>query len=167
MEERDSRHGSCQTCRYWAYPQEECRRRPPTLVGAAAGAWPRTRPEAWCGEWEGVGDAVLPLRPPAPTPDVLGIAAELLLARLAPGLDIPGPAAQVHHLLDILPPDARRVVIRAHGLDGRPITGVKEVARELGMSRDRVQALMAAADKRLQEAVSLLALRQHRKRESV
>ena len=167
METRDSRHENCQTCRYWALPQEECRRRPPTLVGAAEGAWPRTRPDAWCGEWEGIAETTLPLRATTPASSALGIAAELLLSRLAPGLDVPDPVSQVNQLLDILPPDARMVVIRAQGLDGRPVTGIKEVAREIGMSRDRVQALMAAADKRLQEALSLLVHRQQRKRESV
>jgi len=166
MESRDLRHDSCQTCRYWALPQQECRRRPPILVGVE-GAWPRTRPEAWCGEWEGTAEATLPLHVATPTSTAQGIAAELLLSRLAPGLDVPDPVAQVNQLLDILAPDARMVVIRAQGLDGRPMTGIKEVAREIGMSRDRVQTLMAAADKRLQEALSLLVLRQRRKRESV
>jgi tRNA A-37 threonylcarbamoyl transferase component Bud32 len=167
METRDSRHDNCQACRYWALPQQECRRWPPTLVGVTEGAWPRTPPDAWCGEWEGTVEATLPLRVATPASSALAIAAELLLSRLAPGLDVSDPVGQVTQLLDILPPDARMVVIRAQGLDGRPVTGIKEVAREIGMSRNRVQALMAAADKRLQEALSLLLLRQQRKRESV
>jgi len=166
--------GRCRACRFWAAEGEECRRRAPVPRDEAGGGlttvgiWPRTSPEGWCGEWESITDtrsAPAAATPAAPTTQT--IAAELFLSRLAPGLETADPAAQVGHLLDVLPPDARAVVTRMYGLDGRPVTGLKSLAKEIGMSRDRVQALASAAEQRLHDALALVVLRQQRNRDSV
>jgi hypothetical protein len=47
--------------------------------------------------------------------------------------------------------------VRANGLDGRPSGGLKEVARELKMSRGHVRDLLATGEKLLEEIARVLA----------
>jgi hypothetical protein len=105
--------------------------------------------------------------PSTTVPEVEGVAAELLVRRIAPAVDPGDASALIAPLLNHLPPDARLVIIRVHGLDGRPNTGVREVAKELRMSRDRVQALVAIGEKQLREALVILDARRRRRTEAV
>jgi hypothetical protein len=50
--------------------------------------------------------------------------------------------------------------VRMNGLDGQPLIGLKEVARELRMSREQLRGLIESGEKRLAEVVGQLAARQ-------
>jgi DNA-directed RNA polymerase specialized sigma24 family protein len=92
------------------------------------------------------------------------VATHLFLARIAPALETKNPAALVESLLNQLPPDVRRVIVRVNGLDGQPLAGLKDVAREFKMSQGQVRALVAAGEQRLAEAIERLAAQQHENR---
>jgi hypothetical protein len=158
--ERDER---CETCRFWAPESSECHRRAPVAAPATptgngeaprhgpTGAWPLTAADSWCGEWA----AVEAPKAPAPTPDEC-VAIRVFLARVAPALDAHNPPALLESLLEQLPSDVRRVLVRTHGLDGRPPAGLKDVAREFKMSQGHVRALLATGEDHLAEVVRLL-----------
>ena len=176
----------CETCRFWEAGTTECHRHAPVIVttlgrGSAPSrgvtsssgdaltsgvnrAWPRTQPEEWCGEWDSLdgkppgGELALPIGQ--------AIAAQTFLGRIAPTLESSDFAALLEALLNQLPPDIRRVIVRVNGLDGQPLGGLKEVAREFRMSREQVRVLVAAGEKRLAEVVGQLAGRRHEKRDA-
>ncbi|MFO0821804.1 MAG: hypothetical protein U0792_01585 [Gemmataceae bacterium] len=87
----------------------------------------------------------------------------IFLERLDPSLEISNPHELLAVLLNQLRPDMRRVIIRAHGLDGRPLEGLKGVARELKMDRSRVQALLTAAEQRVAKIVQTFAVSHSKK----
>jgi hypothetical protein len=175
----------CETCRFWEIETTECHRHAPVMVTAlgrssslsrstAAGlgespaqgaerAWPRTQSDEWCGEWDSQtgkppsGESALPIGQ--------AIATQTFLGRIAPSLETPDPVTLLEALLNQLSPDIRRVIVRVNGLDGQPLNGLKEVAREFRMSREQVRALVAAGEKRLAEVVGQLAARRHEKRD--
>jgi DNA-directed RNA polymerase specialized sigma24 family protein len=124
---------------------------------APARAWPRTQADEWCGEWDG-GAEVEPQRDAA-LPVCQDIATRTFLGRIAPTLDAPNPAVLLEALLNQLPPDVRRVIVRMNGLDGQALSGLKEVARDFRMSREQVRALLAAGEKKLSEVIGQLAAR--------
>jgi DNA-directed RNA polymerase sigma subunit (sigma70/sigma32) len=94
------------------------------------------------------------------------IATQTFLGRIAPSLEPQEPATLLEALLNQLPPDIRRVIVRVNGLDGQPLSGLKEVAREFRMSREQVRALVSAGEKRLTEVVNQLTSRRQEKREA-
>jgi hypothetical protein len=166
MDSRSTPSARCEACRYWEGATGECHRHAPALLPAAgpgagngaeaapARVWPRTRPDEWCGEWAGTE-----ARPAAAGPPVsmaASIAARAFLSRVAPGVELPDPEAVLEALLNQLPPDVRRVIVRLNGLDGQPLVGLRDVARDLRMSREQVRVLQAAGDKRLSEVVAYL-----------
>jgi hypothetical protein len=166
----------CETCRFWQGQTHECHRHAPVIltplgrtsalsrvkasqaesaaIPVADRAWPRTEPDEWCGEWDGpsekavVEDAVLPIGQI--------IATQTFLGKFAPTLETRDPAALLAALLNQLSPDIRRVIVRMNGLDGQPLSGLKDVAREFRMSREQVRALVATGEKRLAEVVAQL-----------
>lgn len=176
----------CDTCRFWKKETSECHRHAPVMVttlgrapassriaASTSGepsegverAWPRTEPDEWCGEWagqtekpQGGGSSSLPIGQ--------AIATQTFLGRIAPTLESSDPTTLLEALLNQVPPDIRRVIVRVNGLDGQPLGGLKEVAREFRMSREQVRALVAAGEKRLAEVVSQLASRRHGKRDT-
>lgn len=159
MDAMSARTEQCGNCRFWEAGSTECRRHAPVLVtlgqnGAAGaevphGTWPQTSASGWCGEWALRGEEQ-PTTTPAPrVPAYNDLAAMIFLERLDPSLEMPNPSEVLAVLLNQLRPDIRRVIIRAHGLDGRPLEGLKGVARELKMDRSRVQALLTAGEQRL------------------
>jgi hypothetical protein len=174
----------CETCRYWEPGTTECHRRAPVTIvalthtvstarGSAARSrdteirgsertWPRTNADEWCGEWDSL------IEQPSASESVLPvgqqIATQTFLGRIAPSLETDDASTLLGALLNQLPPDIRRVVVRMNGLDGQPLVGLKDVAREFRMSRDQVRALIAAGEKRLAEVVTQLTTpRQERK----
>jgi hypothetical protein len=165
----------CDTCRFWDAEATECHRHAPVVVSelglltpagapdpgpspAADGAWPRTPSDGWCGDWElQIGDP--PARDSAVW-DVERVAANLFFARMAPSLETDDCTTLLKSLLNQLPPNVRRVIVRANGLDGQPLYGLKEVARQLKMSRENVRSLLAVGEKRLAEIVEYLMRRQ-------
>ena len=172
----------CGTCRFWDSGATECRRHAPVFIpmlplnagdgtGANPGGWPRTSPDAWCGEWalaeQSPVVATATHVPAAQTepepPRDRDIATHLFLTRLAPFFETANPTALLETLLNQLTPDIRRVVVRVHGLDGRPVTGLKEVARDLKMGRESIRALLTAGEKRLAEAVQGLTRQQEKR----
>ncbi|QJW99273.1 hypothetical protein FTUN_6875 [Frigoriglobus tundricola] len=72
------------------------------------------------------------------------------------------PAALLESLLEQLPSDVRRVLVRTNGLDGRPPAGLKDVARECKMSQGHVRALIAAGEELLTDVVRLLSRQRER-----
>jgi hypothetical protein len=176
----------CETCRFWEAGTTECHRRAPVTlvalpqsasVSRASGSrsvdthakgtertWPRTRFDDWCGEW----DSLIPKSPTHNSAMPVGqeIATQTFLGKIAPSLEQQDPATLLEALLNQLPPDIRRVIVRMNGLDGQPLSGLKEVAREFRMSREQVRALVAAGEKRLTEVVSQLTSRRQEKREA-
>ncbi len=164
-----AREDRCETCRFWVPASSECRRRAPAVVGrpaappsaagspdpthGAAGAWPVTTADQWCGEW--APPTTQAKDPPPPVAPGECLATRVFLARLAPTLDTRDPAL-LGSLLDQLPPDVRQVLVRTNGLDGRPPAGLKDVARELKMSQGHVRALLATGEEMLAEVVRLL-----------
>jgi RNA polymerase primary sigma factor len=58
-------------------------------------------------------------------------------------------ASLLHDALGRLPERARRVVVRRHGLDGGEPATLKELADELGVSRERVRQLQRQAERAL------------------
>jgi hypothetical protein len=171
METNGQRTERCQTCRFWEGETTECRRHAPVLLAAlavstgdapaippTAGAWPRTPPDGWCGDWN---SAEKPRETDASPDDV---PARLFLGRIAPTLEVRNPTGLLESLLNQLPPDVRRVIVRMNGLDGRPLSGLKDVAREFKISQGQTRALLAAGEERLTEAVRRLAVQHHDKR---
>jgi len=174
----------CETCRFWAAESTECHRRAPITAialghvaslsrGAASRpadasardtdrTWPRTLPDEWCGEWDGAVEK----QPDATSAPPVGlvIATQTFLGRIAPSLEAMEPSTLLEALLNQLPPDIRRVIVRMNGLDGQPLTGLKDVAREFRMSREQVRSLIAAGEKRLAEVVAQLAHKRGEKR---
>jgi hypothetical protein len=132
--------------------------------GAADRAWPRTEPDEWCGEWDGqvehaaLSDSTLPIGQ--------AIAIQTFLGRVAPSLESMDIASLLEALLNQLPPDIRRVIVRMNGLDGQPLSGLKDVAREFRMSREQVRELIAVGEKRLAEAVGQVSVRRKEKRDA-
>ncbi len=154
----------CETCRFWDSVATECHRHAPVVPPpnqpepeSAAGVWPRTPLDGWCGEWA-IATETASRQPAAPCDEV---ATSLFLGRLAPALETRNPAALVESLLNQLPPDVRRVIVRMNGLDNQPLAGLKDVAREFRMSQGQVRALLAAGEERLAEAVRGLSARLH------
>jgi hypothetical protein len=157
--EREER---CETCRFWVPESAECHRHAPSIVvlpltpGTAAaapklaGAWPVTGADQWCGEW-----AIPANQTGAPAVSGESVATRVFLARVAPGLDPHNPAL-LGSLLEQLPADVRRVLVRTNGLDGRPPAGLRDVAREFKMSQGHVRALLATGEQLLAEVVRLL-----------
>jgi hypothetical protein len=172
-----NRHESerCETCRFWEPESTECHRRSPVsaltlgsvstptrasrssdaAVRIADRAWPRTQPDEWCGEWDGTAEKQ-PVVESAPPPVGQVIATQTFLGRIAPGVEATDPPRLLEALLNQLPPDIRRVIVRVNGLDGQPLSGLKDVAREFRMSRDQLRTLIAAGEKRLAEVVGQL-----------
>jgi hypothetical protein len=170
----------CETCRFWDGETTECHRRAPVTTIAlglsssvkraassrsstsrarkANRVWPLTQPDDWCGEWDSqtakllVEDSALPVGQ--------AIATRTFLGRIAPSLESHDPATLLEALLNQLSPDIRRVIVRMNGLDGQPLCGLKEVARELRMSREQLRGLIVSGERRLAEVVSQLAARQ-------
>jgi hypothetical protein len=118
-------------------------------------SWPRTQPDDWCGEWDSlilkttIEDSALPVGQ--------AIATRTFLKRIAPSLESQDPDTLLEALLNQLSPDLRRVIVRMNGLDGQPLLGLKEVARELRMSREQLRGLIVSGEKRLAEVVGQLA----------
>ena len=175
----------CETCRFWNAESSECHRRAPVtlslgriragsrgnpsnsnaaLPASAIRAWPITQADDWCGEWGGLeekpdsGELALPIGK--------AIATRTFLARIASGFDSMEPESLMEALLNQLSPDVRRVIVRMNGLDGQPLSGLKEVAREFRMSREQVRAVIAAGEKRLSEVIEQLSDRRHQKRDA-
>lgn len=170
----------CETCRFWAGETTECHRRAPVATIAlglssslkirvssrsrassspkANRAWPRTRPDDWCGEWD--SQVVKIVVEDSAQPVGQAIATRSFLGRIAPSLESHDPATLLEALLNQLSPDIRRVIVRMNGLDGQPLRGLKEVARELRMSREQLRGLIISGEKRLAEVVGQLADRQ-------
>jgi hypothetical protein len=172
METNGQRTERCDTCRFWDGETTECRRYAPVLVPALAlrtpangdeapadapnrGAWPRTLPDAWCGEWD---SAAMPRETGDSTAAPSDVPARLFLGRIAPTLEPRNPLALLESLLNQLPPDIRRVIVRMNGLDGQPLAGLKDVAREFKISQGQIRALLAAGEERLAEAVRRLSV---------
>lgn len=42
---------TCINCNYYNYPNDECRRNPPTVMPDGDTFWPNTHDGDWCGEW--------------------------------------------------------------------------------------------------------------------
>lgn len=163
----------CGNCRFWEAGSTECRRHAPVLLhtlGQVAspasdgqhGTWPHTDATGWCGEWSQRGEA-----PAAPSssrvPVYDDLAAMIFLQRLDPSLELPNATEVLAVLLNQLRPDIRKVIIRAHGLDGLPLEGLKGVARELKMDRSRVQSLLTAGEQRLAKIFQTFAVSHSRK----
>ena len=150
----------CETCRFWNPTTTECRRRAPIVVlrpgdnGDTATNWPHTAATEWCGEWDGERPTLAASTTREPACD--DIARQLFLGRVAPHLDAPNPATLLASLLNQLPADVRRVVVRMNGLDGQPRVGLKEIGREFKMSQGQARALVAAGEQRLADAVGRL-----------
>ena len=68
------------------------------------------------------------------------------------GVESDSRRAAIARALDVLPPRDRRVLVMYFGLEGgRPMT-LQEIARELGVTRERVRQLRDRALKRLRES---------------
>jgi hypothetical protein len=117
--------------------------------------WPITAADEWCGEWAPAEQVAIPTFDDC-------VATRLFLARIAPTLDARNPAALLESLLTQLPSDVRQVLVRTHGLDGRPPAGLKDVAREYKMSQGHVRALIAKGEELLTEVVRLLTRQRER-----
>jgi len=178
----------CGTCRFWDAGETECHRHAPVVAelglpvpgGAteateateqtpipcsrsAAGRWPRTPADGWCGEWCGPADdraTATPVPPTRTVTEIADVAITAFLGRVAPCLETGNPASLVESLLNQLPADVRRVMVRVNGLDGQPVEGVREIAKEGKMTREHVRSLLAIGEKRVGEIVGRLVARQ-------
>jgi hypothetical protein len=170
----------CETCRFWDSETSECHRRAPMTtiaLGVSSSlkrtassrtstarvkdvnrAWPRTQADDWCGEWD--SHAAKAVMEDSALPVGQAIATRTFLGRIAPSLESHDPETLLEALLNQLSPDIRRVIVRMNGLDGQPLRGLKEVAREFRMSREQLRGLIESGEKRLAEVVAQLADRQ-------
>src|SRR5262245_53099533 len=180
MDHNRHRDERCASCRNWHGGTRSCHRYAPAPVGlgrepgaaapepgtavTVAVAWPHTGPDEWCGEWK--PDQVRTVEPNRSVPGPGECAAELFLHRIIPAAETADAAPLLRPLLDQLPHDTRLVVVRANGLDGKPLTGIREISKELRMSRDRVLTLLAIGEEQLAEALVVLVARHRRGREA-
>ena len=70
-------------------------------------------------------------------------------SRVAEDLVTEAETAVLFKALARLPERARRVLVRRHGLDGRRPATLRELAEELGISRERARQLQREAERRL------------------
>lgn len=69
----------------------------------------------------------------------------------APGPERSLERSELHRLMALLDPKARHVLTRRFGLDGRDAVQLEVVAKELGISRERIRQLQAEAVRRLRD----------------
>ncbi len=70
-------------------------------------------------------------------------------SRVAEDLVAEAETARLFKALARLPERARRVLVRRHGLDGGRPAALRELAEELGISRERARQLQREAERRL------------------
>jgi RNA polymerase primary sigma factor len=70
-------------------------------------------------------------------------------SRVAEDLVAEAETSLLFEALARLPERARRVIVRRHGLDGRGPATLRELAEDLGVSRERVRQLQREAERRL------------------
>ena len=70
-------------------------------------------------------------------------------SRVVEDLVAEAETARLFEALARLPERARRVLVRRHGLDGRRPVTLRELAEELGISRERARQLQREAERRL------------------
>ena len=69
-----------------------------------------------------------------------------------------GQGGQLHGWLAALNPRQRIVIERRFGLEGQPLQSLAEIARELGVSRERVRQIEVRAFEKLQKAMQAAAV---------
>jgi RNA polymerase primary sigma factor len=75
-------------------------------------------------------------------------------SRVAEDLVAEAETSLLFEALARLPERALRVIVRRHGLDGRGPATLRELAEELGISRERIRQLQREAERRLRSSVT-------------